>query len=123
MNNTHELLKEIIGAFGYQMVENDGESLSVSFQLNTIYLHSHSQDESFVIAILSNYPIVTKDNYNEILAKCNKMNKKLQQVKFYIMNDRVISSVEFHYWKKSDLRFQLKKAMENLVVGKVEFFN
>lgn len=121
MNKTHELLKEIIGEFGYQMVENDGESLSVCFQLNTLYVETNAQDESFVVVILSCYPKVTEDNYSEMLAKCNKMNKRLRQVKFYIINDRVVSSVEFHYWKKSDLRFQLKKAMENLVAGKVEF--
>ena len=123
MNKTHELMKEIIEEYGYRIVENDGESLSVSFQLNTMLLHSDTQDESFVAVFLSCFPEVTNDNHDEMLTKCNKLNKKLKQVKFYIVKNMIISSVEFHYCKKSDLRFQLKKAMENLVTGKVEFFD
>ena len=54
MSKSYELIKKIISEQKYKLVEDDGESFMIRYQMNAIRICPNSEDDAFVSVILSN---------------------------------------------------------------------
>ena len=61
MSKSYELIKKIISEQKYKLVEDDGESFMIRYQMNAIRICPNSEDDAFVSVILSNFAVVTGD--------------------------------------------------------------
>ena len=123
MNKTYDLVTEIIQAWRDKVLEDDGEHLTIRYQMNVIHICPNEEDETFVSVLLPNFDNVTDGNFSEIVMRCHRLNEKLKQVKFYTVNDVIIAASEFFYMEKEDLAFQMRLALSNLVAAKVSYRN
>ena len=121
MNKSYELVKKIITEQKYKLVEDDGESFIIRYQLNAIHICPNSEDDTFVSVVLSNFAEVTEENFAEVVMRCHKLNEQMKQVKFYTVKDVIIAASEFYYMKEDDLSFQIKLALNSLIAAKVNY--
>ena len=121
MNKSYELVKKIITEQKYKLVEEDGESFIIRYQMNVIHICPNSEDDTFVSVVLSNFAEVTEENYAEVVMRCHKLNEQMKQVKFYTVKDVIIAASEFYYMKEDDLSFQIKLALNSLIAAKVNY--
>ena len=121
MNKSYELIKKIILEQKYKLVEDDGESFIIRYQMNAIHICPNSEDDTFVSVVLSNFAEVTEEIFAEVVMKCHKLNEQMKQVKFYTVKDVIIAAFEFYYMKEDDLSFQLKLALNSLIAAKVNY--
>ena len=121
MNKSYELIKKIISEQKYKIVEDDGESFIIRYQMNAIHICPNSEDDTFVSVVLSNFAEVTEENYAEVVMRCHKLNEQMKQVKFYTVKDVIIAASEFYYMEEDDLSFQIKLALNSLIAAKVNY--
>ena len=121
MSKSYELIKKIISEQRYMIVEDDGEGFVIRYQMNAIRICPNSEDDTFVSVVLSNFAVVTEENFAEVVMRCHKLNEQMKQVKFYTVNDVVIAAFEFYYLEKNDLSFQIKQALNSLIAAKVNY--
>ena len=121
MNKSYELIKKIISEQKYKIVEDDGESFIIRYQMNAIHICPNSEDDTFVSVVLSNFAEVTEENFAEVVMRCHKLNEQMKQVKFYTVKDVIIAASEFYYMEEDDLSFQLKLALNSLIAAKVNY--
>lgn len=121
MNNTHDLIMEIISELRYKVLEDDGEHIAIRYQFHVVHVFPNPEDENFVTIVLPSFEEVIRENFATMIVRCNKLNEQLKQVKFYISDDMVVSSSEFFYKEKEDLAFQIQKALMGLVSAGVKF--
>lgn len=121
MNKTYNLVKEIIEAWKYKVVEDDGEQIIIRYQMNVIHICPNEEDETFVTLLLPKFDDVTDGNYSEVVMRCHKLNEKLKQIKLYTVNDVIVAASEFFYMGKEDLAFQMRLALTNLIAAKVSY--
>lgn len=121
MSVSYELIKKIISEQKYKLVEDDGESFVIRYQMNAIRICPNSEDDTFVSVVLSNFAVVTEENFAEIVMRCHKLNEQMKQVKFYTVNDVVIAAFEFYYLEGGDLSFQIRQALDGLIAAKVNY--
>ena len=121
MTKEYELAKELIGEWKYKVIDDDGDCLTIRYQMNTIHICPNSDDTNFIAMILPNFANVNEDNFSEVIMNCHKLNEKMKQVKYYTINDCIIASCEFYFMGKEDLAFQMKTAFSNLVAAKVNY--
>ena len=121
MNKSYELVKKIITEQKYKLVEEDGESFIIRYQMNVIHICPNSEDDTFVSVVLSNFAEVTEENYAEVVMRCHKLNEQMKQVKFYTVKDVIIAASEFYYMEEDDLSFQIKMALNSLIAAKVNY--
>ena len=121
MNKSYELVKKIITEQKYKLVEEDGESFIIRYQMNAIHICPNSEDDTFVSVVLSNFAEVTEENYAEVVMRCHKLNEQMKQVKFYTVKDVIIAASEFYYMEEDDLSFQIKLALDSLIAAKVNY--
>lgn len=121
MNKSYELVKKIITEQKYKLVEEDGESFIIRYQMNVIHICPNSEDDTFVSVVLSNFAEVTEENYAEVVMRCHKLNEQMKQVKFYTVKDVIIAASEFYYMEEDDLSFQIKLALNSLIAAKVNY--
>lgn len=121
MNKSYELIKKIISEQKYKLVEEDGESFIIRYQMNVIDICPNSEDDTFVSVVLSNFAEVTEENYAEVMMRCHKLNEQMKQVKFYTVKDVIIAASEFYYMEEDDLSFQIKLALNSLIAAKVNY--
>ena len=121
MNKSYELVKKIITEQKYKLVEEDGESFIIRYQMNVIHICPNSEDDTFVSVVLSNFAEVTEENYDEVVRRCHKLNEQMKQVKFYTVKDVIIAASEFYYMEEDDLSFQIKLALDSLIAAKVNY--
>ena len=121
MNKSYELIKKIITEQKYKLVEEDGESFIIRYQMNVIHICPNSEDDTFVSVVLSNFAEVTEENYAEVVMRCHKLNEQMKQVKFYTVKDVIIAASEFYYMEEDDLSFQIKLALDSLIAAKVNY--
>lgn len=121
MNKSYELVKKIITEQKYKLVEEDGESFIIRYQMNVIHICPNSEDDTFVSVVLSNFAEVTEENYAEVVMRCHKLNEQMKQVKFYTVKDAIIAASEFYYMEEDDLSFQIKLALNSLIAAKVNY--
>lgn len=121
MNKSYELVKKIITEQKYKLVEEDGESFIIRYQMNVIHICPNSEDDTFVSVVLSNFAEVTEENYAEVVMRCHKLNEQMKQVKFYTVKDVIIAASEFYYMEEDDLSFQIKLALDSLIAAKVNY--
>jgi len=121
MNKSYELIKKIIIEQKYKIVEDDGESFIIRYQMNAIHICPNSEDDTFVSVVLSNFAEVTEENFAEVVMRCHKLNEQMKQVKFYTVKDVVIAASEFYYMEEDDLSFQIKLALNSLIAAKVNY--
>ena len=121
MNKSYELVKKIITEKKYKLVEEDGESFIIRYQMNVIHICPNSEDDTFVSVVLSNFAEVTEENYAEVVMRCHKLNEQMKQVKFYTVKDVIIAASEFYYMEEDDLSFQIKLALNSLIAAKVNY--
>ena len=121
MNKSYELVKKIITEQKYKLVEEDGESFIIRYQMNVIHICPNSEDDTFVSVVLSNFAEVTEENYAEVVMRCHKLNEQMKQVKFYTVKDVIIAASEFYYMEEDDLSFQIKLALSSLIAAKVNY--
>ena len=121
MNKSYELIKKIISEQKYKIVEDDGESFIIRYQMNAIHICPNSEDDTFVSIVLSNFAEVTEENFAEVVMRCHKLNEQMKQVKFYTVKDVVIAASEFYYMEEDDFSFQIKLALNSLIAAKVNY--
>ena len=121
MNKTYNLVKEIIEAWQYKVVEDDGEQIIIRYQMNVIHICPNEEDDTFVTLLLPKFDDVTDGNYSEVVMRCHKLNEKLKQIKLYTVNDVIVAASEFFYMGKEDLAFQMRLALTNLIAAKVSY--
>lgn len=121
MNKSYELIKKIISEQKYKLVEDDGESFIICYQMNAIHICPNSEDDSFVSVFLSNFAEVTEENFAEVVMRCHKLNEQMKQVKFYTVKDVIIAASEFYYMEEDDLIFQIRLALNSLIAAKVNY--
>ncbi len=123
MNNSYQLIKKIIADRKYRLVKDDGEFLTIKYQMNSIHIYTNSEDEHFVSLVLTDFASVTEENYLHVLATCHKLNAQMKQVKLYTSTDIIIAACEFCYLKEEDLDFQIQQALSALIAAKVNYRN
>ena len=121
MNKSYELVKKIITEQKYKLVEEDGESFIIRYQMNVIHICPNSEDDTFVSVVLFNFAEVTEENFSEVVMRCHKLNEQMKQVKFYTVKDVIIAASEFYYMEEDDLSFQIKLALNSLIAAKVNY--
>lgn len=121
MNKSYELIKKIISEQKYKLLEDDGESFVIRYQMNAIHICPSLEDDTFVSIVLSNFAEVTEENFAEVVMRCHKLNEQMKQVKFYTVKDVIIAASEFYYMEEHDLSFQIKLALNSLISAKVNY--
>ena len=105
----------------YKIQEEDGEQITIRYQLKSIHIFPSSDDDQFVSVLLPNFADVTEESYIDVVMRCHKLNEQMKQVKLYTINDVLIASAEFYYMEENDLAYQLKIALNSVVAAKVNY--
>ena len=121
MNENYELVKEIVSEQKYKVLEDDGESIVVRRQMNSIHICPNADEDKFVALALPNFAEVNEDNMGDVIMKCHHLNRQMKQVKFYTINDVIIVAYEFYYQNKEDCAFQIKQGLTSLIAAKVSY--
>lgn len=121
MTNAYELSRQLIAEWGYKVVEDNGEHMAIKYQMNTIHVYLNNDDTNFMTMILPGFADVNEENFSDVIMNCHKLNEQLKQVKFYTINDCIIVACEFYFLAKTDLAFQMKTALSNLIAAKVNY--
>lgn len=121
MNKNYEAVKKVLKDDKYKIQEEDGEQITIRYQLKSIHIFPSSEDDTFVSVFLSNFADVTEKNFAEVVMRCHKLNEQMKQVKFYTVKDVLIAASEFYYMEEDDLSFQIKLALNSLIAAKVNY--
>ena len=121
MNKNYEAIKKVLEDGKYKIQEEDGEQITIRYQLKSIHIFPSSDDDQFVSVLLPNFADVTEESYNDVVMRCHKLNEQMKQVKLYTINDVLIASAEFYYMEENDLAYQLKIALNSVVAAKVNY--
>ena len=121
MNNNYEAIKKVLEDGKYKIQEEDGEQITIRYQLKSIHIFPSSDDDQFVSVLLPNFADVTEESYIDVVMRCHKLNEQMKQVKLYTINDVLIASAEFYYMEENDLAYQLKIALNSVVAAKVNY--
>lgn len=118
MSDTFKLVQEAIAKLGYKVLEDDGETITVFYQLNVIHIIPDGEDGCFATAFAPVDEKVSIENRGEVLEKCNKLTSQVKSMKFCIFEDDVLASSEFYYRNQSEAKFQVKTALNQLAAAK-----
>ncbi len=121
MNNNYEAIKKVLEEGKYKIQEEDGEQITIRYQLNSIHIFPSSDDDQFVSVLLPNFADVTEESYIDAVMRCHKLNEQMKQVKLYTLNGVLIASAEFYYMEENDLAYQLEIALNSVVAAKVNY--
>ena len=121
MNKNYEAIKKVLEDGKYKIQEEDGEQITIRYQLKSIHIFPSSDDDQFVSVLLPNFADVTEESYAHVVMRCHKLNEQMKQVKLYTINDVLIASAEFYYMEENDLAYQLKIALNSVVAAKVNY--
>ena len=121
MNKNYNLVKKAVEDGKYKILEDDGESIIICYQMNSIYICPDKDDDGFVAVLLSNFADLTDENTTEVMMRCHKLNIKMKMVKLYTVKDVVVASAEFYYIGRRDLGHQITMALNSLVAAKVSY--
>ena len=122
MSESIKLVREALADLGYKVEEDDGEIITVRFQLCVIHICPDMECYGFVNVFLADFEKVTAENHTELLEKCNLLTSKVKQVKFYLYQGIVMISSEFYFQKKTDLKFQLKTALNQITRARAVYY-
>lgn len=123
MSETYKLVQETIAKLGYKVLEDDGETITVFYQLNVIHIIPDNEDGCFATAFAPVDEKVTIGNRGEVLEKCNKLTSQVKSMKFCIFEDDVLASSEFYFRNQSEAKFQLKTALNQLAAAKALYYH
>ena len=121
MNNNYEAIKKVLEEGKYKIQEENGEQITIRYQLNSIHIFPSSDDDQFVSVLLPNFADVTEESYNDVVMRCHKLNEQMKQVKLYTINDVIIAASEFYYQGKKDLAYQVKIGLSSVIAAKVSY--
>ena len=121
MNKNYELIKKIIEDGKYKVLEDDGEHITIRYQLNVLHVSPSQGDDNFVSVLLPNFADVTEENFAEVVMRCHKLNEQMKQVKLYTINDVIIAASEFYYMDEEDLVYQFKMSLSSVIAAKVNY--
>ena len=121
MNKNYELIKKIIEDVKYKVLEDDGEHITIRYQLNILHISPSQGDDNFVSVLLPNFADVTEENFAEVVMRCHKLNEQMKQVKLYTINDVIIAASEFFYMEEDDLAYQFKMSLSSVIAAKVNY--
>ena len=121
MNKNYELIQKVIKDGKYKVLEDDGEYIIIRYQLNSIHICPDSEEDRFVSILLPNFADVTEENFPDVVMRCHKLNETMKQVKLYTMNDVLVAGAEFFYMEETDLAYQIKRALDNVLAAKVKY--
>ncbi len=121
MNERFELIKKVLENGKYKIQEEDGEQITIRYQLNSVHIIPSSDDDQFVSVLLPNFADVTEDNFADVVMRCHKLNEQMKQVKLYTVKDVLIAASEFYYKEEDDLAYQVKIALNSVIAAKVNY--
>ena len=121
MNNNYEAIKKVLEEGKYKIQEENGEQITIRYQLNSIHIFPSSDDDQFVSVLLPNFADVTEESYIDAVMRCHKLNEQMKQVKLYTLNGVLIASAEFYYIEENDLAYQLEIALNSVVAAKINY--
>ncbi len=121
--NTYELAKKFIAGQRYRVCYEECSEGCIVFryQMNTMHIFVNTEDEHFLFMTLLNFTDVTKENLEQVEENCHQLNKETKLVKFYVMNDMILATVEAYYLAEEDFNFQMMNALKHLVEAKVMY--
>jgi len=102
-------------------LEDDGDNISIRYQLNVIHISPSKGDDNFVSVLLPNFSDVNEENFAEVVMRCHKLNEQMKQVKLYTINDVLIAASEFFYMGEEDLAYLFKLSLRNVIAAKVNY--
>lgn len=123
MTDNYKLIQETIAKLGYKVLDDDGETITVFFQLNVIHICPDEQDGGFVTVFITFGETVTHENRVEALEKCNKLNSRIKVMKYSVFEDDVLASSEFFFRNRNEVKFQLTTALNQLAMAKSLYNN
>ena len=118
MNETYKLIQDAITRLGYRVLDDDGEILTVFYQLNVIHICPDEQDGGFVTVFITLGESITHENCVEALEKCNKLNSRIKVMKYSVFEDDVLASSEFFFRNRNEVKFQLTTALNQIAMAK-----
>lgn len=121
MNKNYEMIKKVVEDGKYKVLEDDGEHITIRYQLNSIHLCPSEDDDHFVSILLPNFADVTEENFPNVVMRCHKLNEQLKQVKLYTIKDVIIAAAEFYYQGKKDLGYQFRRGLNSVIAAKVSY--
>lgn len=118
MNETYKLIQDTIARLGYRVLDDDGEIITVFFQLNVIHICPDDQGSGFVTVFTTLGESITHENRVEALEKCNKLNSRIKVMKYSVFEDDVLASSEFFFRNRNEVKFQLTNALSQTAMAK-----
>lgn len=118
MSDIYKLIQGTIDKLGYKVLDDDGETITVFFQLNVIHICPDEQDGGFVTVFTTLGETVTHENRVEALEKCNKLNSRIKVMKYSVFEEDVLTSSEFFFRNRSEVKFQLTTALNQIAMAK-----
>ena len=123
MNETYKLIQDTIARLGYKVLDDDGEILTVLYQLNVIHISPDMQDGGFVTVFTPIGETVSHENRVEVLEKCNKLSSKVKVMKYCVYEDEVVATSEFFFRIKAEVKFQLLSALNQIAAASAVYSN
>ena len=118
MSDIYKLIQGTIDKLGYKVLDDDGETITVFFQLNVIHICPDEQDGGFVTVFTTLGETITQENRVEALEKCNRLNSKIKVMKYSVFEDDVLASSEFFFRNRNEVKFQLTTALNQIAMAK-----
>ena len=118
MSDIYKLIQGTIDKLGYKVLDEDGETITVFFQLNVIHICPDVQDGGFVTVFTTLGETITQENRVEALEKCNRLNSKIKVMKYSVFEDDVLASSEFFFRNRNEVKFQLTTALNQIAMAK-----
>lgn len=121
--NTFEFAKEFLADKQYLILDENVEDGHIAFryQMNTIHLWTHNDDENFCMIVLSGFAEANHDNIGEVEKKCYQVTKDVKLVKLYLLHNLVLATAELYYYAQEDFNFQIENALKHIVKAKVMY--
>ena len=113
MNKNYELIKKIIEDGKYKVLEDDGEHITIRYQLNVLHISPSQGDDNFVSVLLPSLlcrAAFLEDDHDIVL-----------HLKLYTINDVIIAASEFFYMEEDDLAYQFKMSLSSVIAAKVNY--
>lgn len=123
MSDIYKLIQGTIDKLGYKVLDEDGETITVFFQLNVIHICPDEQDGGFVTVFTTLGETITQESRVEALEKCNRLNSKIKVMKYCVYEDEVVATSEFFFRNKTEVKFQLLSALNQIAAASAVYSN
>ena len=118
-----EMIFETLQRMGYNPeIDEDGD-IMMYYQMKIIYLFPSRDEDSYICMMLPKFYEVAEGRESAVLAACNKLNRDIRIVKYYIDDDfkSVTATCEFFYNDNESLECFIEKSLGVIAVVRTLF--